>query len=306
MAESMKGRERLTDLAETMVPTWTTRPREGKTYLMRLSGGPSAAGATASAIELRIESHPPPGPEKLARRRAAWRELHARGASLFLPMTTLRVTFPLDHPLVADPAALSAWVGELALVRRGAFVSGTCGYAASHDDTAGGAEARREAERQLASQCRRYPGLDWRIPAASLSLLYRWDPALDDIRAQITRVSWLTILGEPIVRSLGGREALAAALAGAPDVEVRAAGAGAVVQAGAAPAIGDLGHRDFLPVYRRAAAALRSARMPEILGPSGAEEDWANEWLRAFDDGGLTRSSGALPPPKPPVDEGGS
>ena len=59
---------------------------------------------------------------------------------------------------------------------------------------------------------------------------------------------------------------------------------GILVQAGAAPQLGNVEHRDFLPVYRDVARVLRPIRVKEIAGMGrGFSDDAADEWLNAFD-----------------------
>ena len=58
---------------------------------------------------------------------------------------------------------------------------------------------------------------------------------------------------------------------------------GLVIQAGAAPQIGDVGHHDFVPDYRHVESALRPARIDEMDAFGGQfREDRTNEWLNAF------------------------
>lgn len=283
VAESMKRRAKITARAETMVPSWVKSPREEKGYHAFFTGCDDAGGVTAASLEFAIHWRPVPAPEVLERRRRNWRTLSARGTVPFLPMSTLRVSLPLDHPLSRAPEEFRAWVLDLALVRRGSFVSGGCGPAIVHYSAAGSAEVRALMDARIASICRRYPGLGWRVPDAALRNLLRWDPALDDIASQLTRVSWLTLVGDRIVARLGGREAIGAALAAEPAIRMHEAGGGLAVCAGEAPELGDLGKHDLLPLQRRVAAALRPARMPTLRYPGERPEGWAQEWLDMFD-----------------------
>lgn len=285
IAESMKRRAKINARAESMVPTWVKNPAEEKGYYIQFSGCGEGAGVTAASLELRISFWPPPTEASRARGRSNWRTLYAQGADLFWPgMSTLRVTLPLDHALAQDPAALAQWVLEFSSVKRGTFLSGTCGVAVNYYEGASSPEIRGPMLQRLAAVCRRYPGTEWNIPQRSVHRLLRWDVAADDRVPQIPRASWLTLLGPGCVARLGGQDALAAAVSAHPALRLHVAGGGAVVQAGDAPSFGDPAGRDRLSAYRAAASVLRPLRMPVIVGPSGQPEPWVEEWQRALEE----------------------
>jgi hypothetical protein len=284
IAASMKRRAKITARAESMVPTWVNNPADEKSYFIQLSGCDEASGVSAATVELRIFWRAPPTEALLARRRSNWRTLHAQGADLFLPMTTLRVTLPLDHALAQDPASLAEWVLGFSLVKCGGFVSGTCGVAVNHYESASSPLIRGPMLQRLAAVCRRYPGTEWNLPAHAVRKLLRWDVRADDIVHQITRASWISLVGPAGVQRLGGLDTLSATVSGNPDVSVRPAGGGAVVQAGSVPSFGDPAGRDPLSAYRSVALALQPLRMPIILGPSGHPEPWIHEWQRFLEE----------------------
>ena len=84
------------------------------------------------------------------------------------------------------------------------------------------------------------------------------------------------------VTYLGGPEKLRAGLASDGSIATSNLEHGLVIQAGYAPQIGDVGHRDFIPEYRRVENALRAARIDEIGHLGGVGRAASNEWLNAF------------------------
>ncbi|XXY48659.1 type VI immunity family protein [Sorangium sp. So ce269] len=285
IAESMRRRAKINARAESMVPTWVSNPVEEKDYHIQFSGCAEGSGVTSAGLELRISFWQPPTEASRARGRSNWRTLYAQGADLFWPgMSTLRVTLPLDHALAQDPASLAQWVLGFSSVKRGTFLSGTCGAAVNHDEAVSSSEIRAPMLQRLAAVCRRYPGTEWNIPQKSVHRLLRWDVAADDRVPQIARASWLTLLGPGCVARLGGIDALSTAVSAHPALRLHRAGGGAVVQAGDAPSFGDPAGRDRLSAYRAAASVLRPLRMPVLVGPSGEPEPWVEEWQRALDE----------------------
>lgn len=78
----------------------------------------------------------------------------------------------------------------------------------------------------------------------------------------VAGVSWLTLLGAAPVEALGGRQALREALASTPEIVMHEAQHGVVIQAGPAPALGDVNKGKDLPIHRAVYAALRAAIEP--------------------------------------------
>ena len=98
------------------------------------------------------------------------------------------------------------------------------------------------------------------------------------------RVNWLTLIGRRSVEYLGGIESLNKRFAANPAIIVREFPWGILVQAGPEPQLGDVGHRDFIPVYRDVAEVLRPIRVKKIEGMGrGFSDEAADEWLNAFD-----------------------
>lgn len=101
----------------------------------------------------------------------------------------------------------------------------------------------------------------------------------------VAAVSWLTFLGPRLTRELGGREAVARAVA--PIVSVLPIGAGGVLlRAGQSPQLGDVNRRELLPEYRavgRVVAPIRASdkALREVV-VLGMDDDKADDWLRRF------------------------
>jgi len=75
-------------------------------------------------------------------------------------------------------------------------------------------------------------------------------------------VSWLTLVGRSPLETLGGPDAVRDALAATPEVVVHEAQHGLVIQAGAAPALGDVNKGKDLPSHRAVFSALRRVIEP--------------------------------------------
>ncbi len=199
-----------------------------------------------------------------------------------LVASRLRVTLPLDHPL-ADPARLRAWALGFAVVREGAVLSAYAGYALNPYQQAARTTLYAPAQRMLAAASLRHPGLDW-DGGGILPRMLRFLPDPPSFLPLVKRASWLNLICDKTVAFLGGRAALRARLADDPEVEVHDLPHVLALQAGPAPQIGDVGRRDFVPVYRRVAQALRRVRVAEIDGLGGGfMADATNDWLDAFD-----------------------
>jgi len=285
-AENMKTRVRLNERALTIVPTWLKRPREHKSYYVQFSGCSAEQGASAAMIELELNRRPAQffTPEQEAVRRAKRKVLYEDMGCIFSPLATaLRVTFPLDHKL-ADPDKLLAWVMDLSLVKEWPFLSGHCGYNLNHFEEVGSRIIREAMQSRLGSLCLRYPGFDWNSTGGVLAHLLRYDSATSDLIPNIKRVNWLTLVSHKAVEYLGGVSRLLNGLGQDLPIVSHPVSGGFVIQAGPAPQTGDIGARDFIPVYRRVAEVLRPVRLETIPGlGSGFSDDAAVEWLEAFD-----------------------
>lgn len=284
VAESRKSAAKLDARAETMVPTWAQKPRDGKSYFAHFTG--AAEGITAATLTLSVQSLPALTPELAERRRDNWRALALQGTTPRLPITLLRVSFPLDHAL-AEPGALGAWIHDLDLVRHRPFAAGYAGVALNHAANIGSTTARAAMERHLAVTCTRHPGLDWFTLGSLATSVLAFDSVRDAIVPLVKRPDWLLLLSDRTLAVLGGRDDFAAALRAAvpPETPVltQPLAEGLSVRTGAAPDALEPA-RHGVPAHLTALArALRPARMTGLAGPAGVPETWVTDWLTVFD-----------------------
>ena len=281
-AESMKGYSRLTARGESMVPTWFTKPRIGKVdYYMSLSDGDPNAAVSASTIELSIFRRP--AQEITAEVKADWQVNFGEKKRIIThPGSFLRVTLPLDHPL-ADPAKAVDWFLDFSLLKTGRIFAGHCGYALNYYGQPVESTLYEPAKKALASLVMRYPGLGWN-GGAVLPRILRYEPGQNDFVPLIKRANWLTVACDKTLDCIGGRALFQNLAGGESALTLIQLEHGLAIQAGPEPQIGDLGHRDFLPLYRRVASALRAIRIPELDGAgAGFMRIATNEWLNALD-----------------------
>lgn len=284
VAEAMKRPAPFDAKAKTLVPTWVRRPRLGKSYYAEFGEGDLKGGTSAASIKVVLIARPTMSQEQQETYRASMKKFHEGSGSIFgPPVTSLRVTIPLDHPL-ADPARWLEWVLGLAVVRDERFVSGHAGLALNHDEAVSDSALRNAMEGRLAALCLRHPGLDWDNTGSVHTSLLLWDRALSNFLPRIKRVNWLTLVSDRALVSLGGRDQLASVLAADPAIVVHGVGEGVCVQAGAAPQLGDVARHDVLPTYRRVAAALRPIRLDKHSGMGlGFSDEEAMQWLNGLD-----------------------
>ena len=283
-AESMKGCSPLNARADAMVRTWFKQPRPGKlNYFMQMDGGDPDQGVSASRLELHVYRRPAGEWTAEVAARELGKRRKAFDAGRFVPpqiASKLRVTLPCDHPLAA-PEPFRRWALGFACVRTGNLASAYGGYAVNFYGQAARSSLYGPTQPLLASLCQRHPGFDW-DGGGLLPKMLRFRPSPEEFLPLIKRVSWLNLLCDKTVAALGGRDAVRAALSGAESVTDLPRGL--CVAAGSSPQVGDVGHRDFVPAYRRVARALRPVRIDEIDGlGAGFMARATNEWLDAFD-----------------------
>jgi hypothetical protein len=97
--------------------------------------------------------------------------------------------------------------------------------------------------------------------------------------------NWLTILSDPFVERLGGRDAIREAL-GEPFA-VESFTGGVMIVAGNAPEVGDRNRNIDAPLYRKLARILRPIRIDQhppvyAMGPLSVEGEF-DAWLARFD-----------------------
>jgi len=284
VAEAMKRPAPFDDKAKTLVPTWVRRPRLGKSYYAEFSGASLKGGTSAASINVVLIARPTMTDVQQEAYRASMKQFYEGSGSIFgPPVTSLRVTIPLEHPL-AEPTRFLEWVLAFAVARDERFVSGHAGLAMNHDEAVSDSALRNAMEGRLAALCLRHPGLDWDNTGSVQTSLLRWDRELSDFLPRIKRVNWLTFVSDRALVRLGGRDRLASSLASDPAIVMHAMGEGVCVQAGPAPQPGDVARHEFLPTYRRVAAALRPIRLETHSGMGlGYSDDEAMDWFNALD-----------------------
>jgi hypothetical protein len=268
-AENMKARTEITGNAFTLLPTWIKRPNYYRNYYLAFFG--CKRGVSAAEIVLHLWFRP---------KEVFNSEEEQNGRSMSRPFTTqLRVTMPVEHTL-AEPTKLIAWISCLKLVKDFAFHSGHCGHALNFYGETSSSFIRGPMEDFVASACLRHPG--FYCCDADLGLRELWRRNTDkSLLPLIDRVNWLTLINEKQIEYLGGRDALKKAFAGEPSIVMHDLKQGVMIQAGDAPQIGDVGHKDFIPVYQKVAKTLRPIRIDEY--GSGFGYDETDEWLNALD-----------------------
>lgn len=154
------------------------------------------------------------------------------------------------------------------------LASGYCGYSLLWDRDPSVDQAVCEWAAPL---LRRHPGLGYGKPVSIANAS----------EMGLAVVNWLTLLGTGLTAAMGGIEALAQH---APaDVNVLPLGpGGALLRAGAAPAVGDVNRGDPLPLYHAVGRMLAPVVAPDEaldeVAVDGMEGDDAYEWFRRFFD----------------------
>jgi hypothetical protein len=188
-------------------------------------------------------------------------------------LSYLRVTFPVDAYRGTEGAAAfvdlaHVWASRLPLLH------GYGGLALNRPEASGPRQRYSAAVFALAA---RFPGFE--VDDCGGTVLVAQDA--------IKGVNWLTLLADRFVESLGGVPALRAKLSAAILLHP-VPGRGLIIQAGPAPAVGDVNRGDRLPLYGEVARALQPIRLkthpdlgPAESGSFGAKGTAA--WLRRFD-----------------------
>lgn len=274
----------ITKRSLTLVPTWIRKPRAFKKYFILFSGAEIERGVSPASLMMFFEPLPEHAytEQQQQQRRANARLRYEREpGTRELPLSHLRVTFPLNHEF-GDPVRLLSWISDLKIVRDGPLVSGTCGLALNVFEDVGSGTLRDAMNRTTTSLMRRHPGLDWKLNATRDLLPF--SPDIDDFLPLIPRVNWLTFVSNTSLRRISGTERSASQLANDPSIVVHDFPWGIMVQAGPAPKTGNLGRGDDLPIYRAVAAALRPIRVPALPDARlSFPEEATEEWLEALD-----------------------
>ncbi|GAB2909759.1 hypothetical protein GCM10027093_54840 [Paraburkholderia jirisanensis] len=272
--------------AETLVPTWCENPIPfPKKFYCFLANG-AGAGATASSMRIDLAHRPYKEPDAAMLKQ--WKLSDQRS----LPAhTVLRLTLPLDHPLVKD-GGVAEWLYNFDIVAKCRFISGTCALGLNFPLNFPTPDLDSETHRRVAALLQRHPGLD--VAGLSLGIgtsLWRRDPEFIErhqaakARPYLKRANWLTFLSEDQVDWIGGMAAIEDRLKGS-DVQIRKFKHGICLQAGAAPQLGDTSRADYVPAYLPVARLVRPVRIDTIAGgllPFDFREHGAQQWLDAFE-----------------------
>lgn len=269
------------------VQTWCTSPvpYPKKTYFCTLQGSDQGITSAALSIDFVMRPYEAPTQAMLAK----WRDANFHPN---LRHSFLSVSFPPDHPL-AEPDRFVAWVGELSVLKRGRFISGSAGYFVDFPVNPPNAAAGAEAADRAGALLARHPGLDLANRWSGTSFL--WQRDMDYLEAvgeavakpYLKRANWLNFLSEGQVALLGGVEKLRKTFAPLPSIRIEEWAHGILVRAGDAPQLGDITTQRIPAEYAAVAKAVAPVRLPSI-DPSSMG-DWfrnegAEQWLNALEN----------------------
>lgn len=263
------------------------RPRPKANYWIQFQGCHITKGVSGAELDISYQPHPPipEDPQTVAAVVEKHYQSYEVRNRVFTPMIqSIHIAFPLDHPL-AQPDALLAWIKDLDCVKQPSFVSGHAGFGIAAYETVGERPLQQQMNAALASALSRHPGLNFEKKGwVGVHLLKYW-PGHPWFLPRIKRVNWLTFVRNLMLDELcSGTETVKTALAAQEGVVLHDLGDGLIIQAGDAPAIGDVTKGDTLPVYRHVAQVLASARIPQIKQIGRIfTNDIANAWLNALE-----------------------
>ena len=145
------------------------------------------------------------------------------------------------------------------------FESGYAGYAFKHLTRSW----RDQALAWIAQKAPRFLGLD-----------ISYDTFSAAARRRVVNVSWITLLGHPLVKELGGEAQIRSQLS--PEIRLRNLESGLAIIAGDVPPIGDVnrGAQD-LQLLKEVAALTRPVRISMEIG--FGSESFRRNWLSRFD-----------------------
>lgn len=263
------------------------RPRPNANYWMQFQGCHIKQGISDAELTLSYNPHPdlPENSDDIAAAIAKNFVSYEEKGAIFMPkIQIIKMAFPLDHPL-AQPDALLAWVRDLDCIQNPSFVSGHAGYQIERHDTVDLRSMMHEMNSVVASALSRHPGLDFENTGWVSAFLLKYWPDHVWFLPRIKRVNWLTFVRNQMLDELcGGTDQVVQSLNGYDGIICHDLGDGKIIQAGAAPAIGDVTTGDILPAYRRVAKALAPARLPKVKAFGKVfSNDIANAWLNALE-----------------------
>lgn len=278
LTDSMARRAKVNLRSENLLPNLVKKLSANKIHYIAFSGSPHMEGISDAGIEFSIVGWPPPTDQILAQRCSNWRILHQRGGDLFLPMTKLRVTLPLNHPFSQAPDSLLEWVSEFSLVKDGNFLFGSCGLGVNYDEYTGSSIIRPLMMQKLVDIYTTYQGTEWNLPTELERRLLRWSPEEDDIIPQIPRVSWLTMLGPEYQKFLRKKGVFIENQLNNPRVKQYCVGAASILRAGNEPRDGEIFDEDSVSDYRYAAEVLIPLQMPDIHPVTNRKYSYPGSW----------------------------
>lgn len=268
------------------VPTWLAHPDLNPQFFFKLMDEEHQAAAASLTMHIKQRHEALLSPARRQLRRENTLGLYGRGGTNILPIvSSLRLTLPVEHPL-AQPTHFKPWLLAQALLQRLPFLYAYAGYGLNVYHWSASPPVVAEAWRTARVLAMRHCGLD--LPATIASNALRFDHHFFDRHdffiPLAKRASWLNFFGSLQCAALGGEAAVAARCADQPSLTLTQLEHGLLVQAGEAPALGDLGRHEFLPAYRAVAQLMRPLRPTHFDGFGRAfEVDAQAEWLDGLD-----------------------
>lgn len=241
---TMSGAKKLKADTLEMVPFWLLKAkRREDIHIMQLKGGSKPDEPSDSGLQFFADEEEEPA------------------------MGALSVVLPIAY--ADEPGALLRLANDLASCAD--FESGHCGYSIAWDPQG---DSAVDAMQRMPGIAGRFLGVDLPKLNTTVSALRRSSsPA-------IKTVQWLTFLGPAVLAQLGGVTRAKAGLRGAGTVGD--VGGGLLVQAGAAPTLGDANRQTDLSALRAVGKALGSVRVKNH-GPIFGTRDHTAAWLARFD-----------------------
>lgn len=171
--------------------------------------------------------------------------------------------FPVQMLKSPGVDALQEFVADVVSIEP--FESGHCGYAFNHLARTW----REQALTWIAQQAPRYIGFD-----------IGYDAFRDVAKGRVVNVSWMTLLGNPVVDVLGGDEKIRSMVS--HQVSIRKLPTGLMLIASDRPPIGDVnrGARD-IGALKEVAAITKTVRAKMEIGFGG--DSFRQGWQRRFD-----------------------
>ncbi|MDE2372009.1 MAG: DUF3396 domain-containing protein [Burkholderiales bacterium] len=241
---TMAGVKKLKADTLDTVPFWLQKAkRREDIFMMLLKGGPSVNEPSDLALQFFADEEEDPP---------------AGAMSLSIPVVAAE-----------NPESIVTLMQEIADCAD--FESGHCGYSMSWEPNA---DSASDAEARMPGVAGRFPGVD--LPKLNTTVLAIQRSTAPGIKT----VQWLTLVGERIVESVGGVARLRTLLPA--SVALHELKNGLLIQAGAAPMIGDSNRAQKLTDVKAVGRALAGCRLMNH-APIFGTDDVMAEWLARFD-----------------------